>query len=138
MDAPRLTDAFRNRLVAKLRALLPSVLGIYVYGSVARGDARPDSDLDLAVLLPEDQSIPPDVALEMATFDDYPVDFVDLREVGAFLQREILYRGEQIFRADDLNVPLAECDILRVALWHVESVQPYLEDILRTGRVLRP
>jgi predicted nucleotidyltransferase len=33
-------------------ATLPDVWAVYVYGSFARGEDWPDSDLDIAVLLP--------------------------------------------------------------------------------------
>ena len=38
-------------LVTRLRALFPNALGIYAFGSQIQGTARPDSDLDLAILV---------------------------------------------------------------------------------------
>ena len=44
------TELNIDTLVAYLAAQ-PDVLAAYLFGSYARGDARPDSDVDLAVLL---------------------------------------------------------------------------------------
>ncbi len=47
-DDPALAEAVR-RLVEAYRPL-----GVYLFGSVARGDAGPDSDYDLLVVVPDD------------------------------------------------------------------------------------
>ena len=38
-------------IVEALQSRLPGLLAIYAFGSRAQGTARPDSDLDLAVLV---------------------------------------------------------------------------------------
>jgi hypothetical protein len=54
-DRP-MNDSDRQQILDAARALLAQVLpdawAIYVYGTFARGDEEPGSDLDLAVLLP--------------------------------------------------------------------------------------
>lgn len=48
----------RDAMVDTLRAYFrsrASVCAAYLYGSVARGEAEPESDVDVAVLLPEDE-----------------------------------------------------------------------------------
>ena len=46
-------DAIRR----KTHEILPDAQAI-IYGSEARGDARPDSDIDLLILLPDEQVSP--------------------------------------------------------------------------------
>jgi predicted nucleotidyltransferase len=46
------TQAILNRIKARLRAVHGNRLrGIVLYGSLARNEARPDSDIDILVLL---------------------------------------------------------------------------------------
>ena len=56
-----MSDIDRQRLLDKacnaLLAAFPQVWAIYVYGSFARGDHSPQSDIDLALLLPPDERI---------------------------------------------------------------------------------
>ena len=44
-------STFVERLHVLLDSVDPEVLAVYLYGSRARGTARPDSDVDLALLL---------------------------------------------------------------------------------------
>ncbi|MBM2815867.1 MAG: polymerase subunit beta [Ignavibacteria bacterium] len=43
-----------RELSDELKALYPEFRGIYLFGSYARGDAREDSDLDVAVIINTD------------------------------------------------------------------------------------
>lgn len=46
-----------NRIAETMRRIAPTALTI-LYGSEARGDARPDSDIDLLILLDEKELTP--------------------------------------------------------------------------------
>ena len=54
-------DSMANDMLATTRdvvlEILPKAWAVYVHGSFAFGDARPDSDLDLAVLMPPGQTL---------------------------------------------------------------------------------
>ena len=51
-----------NRLIEAIRAkaaeILPKGSRVALYGSRARGDARPDSDWDLHILIPGEERVP--------------------------------------------------------------------------------
>lgn len=51
-----------NRLIEAIRAkaaeILPKGSRVALYGSRARGDARPDSDWDIHILIPGEEKIP--------------------------------------------------------------------------------
>lgn len=64
----RALDAFKVRLAQRYRERLKAV---YLFGSRARGDHRPDSDLDVAVFLDE---VPDPIGEQMELIDDgYPI-----------------------------------------------------------------
>jgi predicted nucleotidyltransferase len=97
MDEPSREYIFKTARDV-LSTLLPDAWAIYVFGSFARGDERPDSDLDLAVLLPPKAIIPDklDVIAEVSRRVGREADLVNLREAGLDLTHELLRDGIQL------------------------------------------
>ncbi len=69
-----------------------------VFGSLARGEARRDSDVDVAVQLPTplDADRKMQLTADIAAMTGRPVDLVDLRTVGEPLLGQILKHGRRI------------------------------------------
>lgn len=72
-----------NRLIAALRKraaeILPQGSRVSLYGSRARGDARPDSDWDLHVLIPGPEKLPLAVESKYAwLLDSVGLDFEEI------------------------------------------------------------
>ncbi len=69
-------DAKYERLLEAIKRkgaeILPKGSRLALYGSRARGDARPDSDWDLHVLVPGDENLPASV------YDEYAWPFYQL------------------------------------------------------------
>lgn len=89
---------------------------MYLFGSQVKGDARPDSDLDLGVLFATPQPLAHTLALE-TEFEQAAGREVDLADAGraaAFLALEIV-RGERIFCRDPLETDVFELYVLRRA-----------------------
>lgn len=84
----------------------PPVAAAYLFGSQARGTARPGSDVDVAVLFRP--SVPPldrldarvDQMRELEDLLGARVDVLDLREVSPVLIHQVLRDGVLVYEAD--------------------------------------
>jgi predicted nucleotidyltransferase len=116
-------------------ATLPDAWAVYVYGSFARGEDWPGSDLDIAVLLPPEQRIPDLLELMGAISKRVhrDVDVVDLRRVGEVLRREVLESGRSLFESDPEKVLAWEASAMSRYAHYREEVRDILDDFRRTG-----
>ncbi len=114
---------------------LPDVLAIYVYGSFASGDERPQSDLDLAVLLPAKREITDLLGLigELAMRIGRDVDLIDLSRVGDVVRREVLLHGITIYVSEPARVLSWEASAISRYARHREEIRGILEDFEKTG-----
>lgn len=96
---------FVDRLHALLDSVDPEVLAVYLYGSRARGTARPDSDVDLALLLrrpppPTLGGVPRDVEAFVERELRLPVQAVVLGAAPADLVHRVLRDGIVVLDRD--------------------------------------
>jgi uncharacterized protein len=117
--------------------LFPEALGVWVYGSFADGYARPDSDLDVAIL--PDRAIDAwdrhERAVEVASRLGREVDLVDLREVGTVLRFEVATRGVRVAARDPFACDLFETAAVSMMQRLNESQREHLEEILARGSI---
>jgi uncharacterized protein len=111
-----------------IAAVLPEAWAVYVYGSFARGDEWPDSDLDLAVLLPPGCRIPDKLALvaSVSRHIGRDADIVDLREASLDLVHELLRDGRPLILRRELDV----------LAWEAERMTDYAEFNPRRSDIL--
>lgn len=132
-DRRSILEKARNALATAL----PETWAVYAYGSFARGDEWPGSDVDLAVLLPPGAVIPDKLALiaDISRAVGREVDVVSLRDAGLDLVHEILRDGEQLLvqRASDVLGWEAErmTDYAHFNPRRAEIVERYLSEPLR-------
>jgi predicted nucleotidyltransferase len=114
-------------LLRKIQEQLPATLGLWLFGSHARGQARADSDIDLAVLTkgPVDPVRLFDLGLELGVLAQRDVDLIDLRQAPLVLRKEVLTTGHllachdqaacEAFIADSMALYVAFRDELALA-----------------------
>jgi predicted nucleotidyltransferase len=108
-----------GREFAPLAALLerePDVVGAYLFGSRSRGEARPDSDLDLAVLFDPPATLDRLVDLENRLGKGLAlrVQLTDLARAKAFLALAAI-EGERVFERDGRRLDEFDLYVLRRA-----------------------
>ena len=111
-------------MIAALRSALaqrPDVRLALLFGSVARGRARPDSDLDVAVL-GRDLDLPT-LAADLSLAAGREVDVVDLAEAGYPLLRALLRDSVVLHQ----GAPGAAADWRTRAILETETDRPWFE-----------
>jgi predicted nucleotidyltransferase len=109
----------------------PEIRVAIVFGSLASGHARRDSDVDVAV----QAATPLDTAARMRLIEDIaaatgrPVDLVDLHTTGEPLLGQIVKHGHRLRGSDDDYAAL-----LRRHVFDTEDFMPYVERMLKEKR----
>jgi len=131
VERQHIIDAARDSLLAQL----PHVWAIYVFGSFARGDEWPSSDLDLAVLLPPGERIADLLGLmsQVSTQVNRDVDLIDLRNASDVLRSEVLGEGHTLFVSTPDAVLDWEASAMSRQARHREEIREILRDFRRSG-----
>lgn len=126
-------------IIKTILANYPDVEGIYLFGSCAQDAAGPDSDIDIAVLLPHEKAKKEkNLILSRCRFDlekalHLNVDLLNARRVSTVFQKEII-SGKLIFCADQYAVD--EFEMLTLSYYQKLNQERagILEDFRKTGR----
>ena len=113
-----------------------------VFGSFARGEERPDSDVDIAVLFaPQQAKAAGSLALSDLRFEleaalKKEVDLINLRRVPTVLQKEVIAADRRIYQADEYAAD--EFEMLTLSYYQKlnEERAEIIEDALATGRFI--
>lgn len=118
----------------------PEVQAIYLFGTYGTPDEWPDSDVDIAVLLPHEQArqqpqlmlTPCHYALADALGRN--VDLLNAREVSTVFQKEIVESGRPLYCAD--GDALTEFELLTLSHYQKlnEERKAIIESFHETGR----
>ena len=124
-------------ILTAVRDELPDVRTVYLFGSRAAGNERPDSDLDIAVVLngPADPIYLWEAGEGIASRLDVDVDLIDLLAADTVLKYQIVTNGRQLFATDPIDAELYEIFILNDMMALNEARAPLMSDIMREGRV---
>jgi predicted nucleotidyltransferase len=118
----------------------PAVQGIYLFGSYGTEDEWPDSDIDIALLLPPEQAkqeknlILSPCRFELEKVLHREVDLLNVRQVSTVFQKEIIGYGRLIHGADRYAVDEFEMLVISYYQKLNEERQGILESFHKTGR----
>lgn len=125
-----------DNITNQLRLTFPNALAVYAFGSRIQGTARPDSDLDLAILV-EGYADPIQLweqANQLANQLNHPVDLLDFRAASTVMQHQILTTGRRLWGKEP-QVSLYECFVMSEKTHLDEARAKLLADIAQKGSV---
>jgi predicted nucleotidyltransferase len=102
--------------LAGLAASDPRIVGLYLFGSRARGEATERSDVDVGILFRQAVALRDILLLEDALEQHLglPVDVVDAARASAFLALDVI-RGERVYCSDPDRCDEFELYVMRRA-----------------------
>jgi predicted nucleotidyltransferase len=102
-----------------------------LFGSLAKGRATPESDLDLAVLMDAPLSAETKMALigELSQAMGRPVDLIDLRATGESILGQVLKHGVRLLGSDSDHA-----ELIKRHLFDEADFMPYRRRILAERR----
>ncbi|MES1197018.1 MAG: nucleotidyltransferase domain-containing protein [Pseudomonadota bacterium] len=104
-----------SQALAPLRHEIAGLAGVYLFGSQAAGDARPDSDIDLAFYAgaPVSRALVLDLQQRTANALMRDVDLVDLASASTILQMQVLREGRLVEVLHPRSIGEFELRVLR-------------------------
>ena len=131
-----------DTIVKTVLSYCSDVEAVYTFGSYGTDEERPESDIDIAVLLPHDRAkeighiAMNDCRQALADVMGKEVDLINLRRVNTVLQKEIIMNGRIIYQPDETAVDYFEMAVLTAYQKLNEERSEILQEIIRSGRIL--
>lgn len=128
-----------QQITSFLKYKLPSIKGIYLFGSYADGTANSESDVDIAFLLEKPEKLDSyflfSLADELGSLLTRDVDLVDLQNTSIDFRFVIISCGKRIFCSDKAFCDTFEMTTYSMYLRFEEERKPIIEDIKKRGRI---
>ena len=132
----------QNAIIRSVLKHYPDVQAIYLFGTYQTADEWPDSDVDIALLLPPQQAktakslAMSDLCSELIALLKKEVDLINLRRVPTVLQKEVIAADRRIYRADEYAAD--EFEMLTISYYQKlnEERAEIVEDALAIGRII--
>ena len=124
-------------IVETLRAAVPGLIAVYLFGSAARGQRRQESDVDVAVLARHPLAPETRWTLQERLADQLhsDVDLVDLRTASTVMRAQVLASDRVLYEADTTVRQRFEMHTLSMYADLNETRAAILKDIHRRGQV---
>ena len=125
---PLVVNLFQQRL--------PGLMAVYAFGSQGTGNADKNSDLDLAVLVPDYADVIDlwDISSDLAELLHCDVDLLDFRAASTVMQYQILSKGQRLYAVDQ-EVGSYEATLRSAMTTLNEARAGLLADIKKDGSV---
>lgn len=130
-----------NRVLEAILLHYPALQAVYLFGSCGTENEQPESDVDIAILLPPEQAkktgtlynTPLHLALERILNKD--VDLINLRAVSTVMQKEVIAADRRIYEGDARASD--EFEMLTLSLYQKlnEERAEIVADALNGGRL---
>lgn len=120
-----------------LNDLSDDLQAAYLFGSAVTGSLRPDSDLDIAILLQHSLSSLKlhELSEKIARLMSRDVDLIDLRSASTVLQMQVISTGHCMICNDPLEVGSFEDRVFSDYVRLNEERSGILEDIRERGSI---
>jgi uncharacterized protein len=120
----------------------PDTQAIYLFGTYQTEYERPDSDVDIALLLPPEQAkaagllVGSDLHYDLAALLRRDIDLINLRLVPTVLQKEVIMAERPLYQADAYAV--AEFEMLTLSYYQRLNAEraEIIADAVKTGRLV--
>lgn len=95
-----------DTIIKTVLGYYPNVQGVYLFGSYLTADEWPDSDIDIALLLPPEEAkkersfAMSECSLALARALHKDVDLLNARTVSTVFRNEIISKGRLLYCAD--------------------------------------
>jgi len=126
-----------SAVVEEIRRSVPDLQAVYLFGSVASGEQRPGSDVDLALLAPRRLDSVQRFRLQerLAAILGRDVDLVDMRSASTVMQVQVLGGSQLLFEGETTARALFEATALGAYVRLNVSRAGILNDIKARGTV---
>jgi predicted nucleotidyltransferase len=131
-----------DAVIEAVKRHYPGVQAVYVFGGYSTTDERPDSDVDLALLLAPEAAeaagilATSDLRFELESLLSREVDLVNLRKVNTVFQHEIIQQGRTIYQQNEYAVDSFEMVVMSLYQKLNFERAEILEEIIRNGRII--
>jgi len=102
-----------NEKISKIIEIIksdPNVIAIYLFGSHAKGEATPLSDIDIAVIL---ENPTPESEANIGSLSSPEIDVVLFHRLPLHIRFEVLKYGKEIFVRDEEKISEIKLKVIR-------------------------
>lgn len=126
-----------HQVIASLRESIPTLLGVWLFGTWGTEQERADSDIDLAVLAERPVAFEERLAAmgRISAVTDREVDLVDLTRNDAVIRAQAVATGRRVYCADPARCEAFEDFVYSDYARLNEERRAILRDVARRRRI---